>query len=487
MSEATAHPQGEVRWPQTLRIQFTDVTWLLLATGITCLAMLHAAGPIFDIDSYWHVLMGRDIWAHHRLSGNPSWSVHHNPHWQTGQWLSELGMAGLVHIAGWAGLAYMRIACTIATLLVLARTSYQSGNLKATCWVYSCVAAACVFDLQDRPASLSFILIPLLGVWALRALRANTLPSWWKPVALTAVWANFHGYWLLVPLVFLSVAVANLFHAVPPRRSADLRPALMAAACGVAAMANPGTYRVWTSLWAIHQAAALFIDEWAVTSLRIGSPVAATVLFGLVFAAWARRDRPVARPETVFMLGWVVFSLLAFRNVTVSMLLLAPLASTHIAEALPESLGGPSRRLRHGAAWVTLIAAMVSVGVAATTTRQPPWTPTALYRALAAEPGHKTVLNEYNIGGQILAYTEGRDSVTVDGRTDFYGRDYLAAWKNLINTGPGWRHTLTELRPTDAIISSNSTLYRALRAAGWTITAHDKGLALLRRPPASGR
>src|SRR5215470_10766736 len=94
-----------------------------LGLGAALYGLLLIAGErlLNDPDTYWHIAVGRWIWAHaavpstdpfsHTLPGAP-WLAH--------EWLSELILAGAYGALGWAGvvaLAALSVAASLALLM----------------------------------------------------------------------------------------------------------------------------------------------------------------------------------------------------------------------------------------------------------------------------------------------------------------------------------------------------------------------------------
>src|SRR4051812_4576999 len=79
-----------------------------------------ATSPINDIDSYWHVAIGREIAARHTLTGlGRQWLGVDAPPWDTSQWLSEVLMHGAVDRFGWTALPGLRLIAAAGLFAIL--------------------------------------------------------------------------------------------------------------------------------------------------------------------------------------------------------------------------------------------------------------------------------------------------------------------------------------------------------------------------------
>jgi hypothetical protein len=79
--------------------------------------------------------------------------------------------------------------------------------------------------------------------------------------------------------------------------------------------------------------------------------------------------------------------------------------------------------------------------------------------------------------GGYLIY-RGR-SVFFDGRSDFYGADFLKHYGRLVQVRPGWREYWDSFCFTHALLPSDAPLLAALTAAGWRTVYRDGTATLL--------
>jgi len=79
--------------------------------------------------------------------------------------------------------------------------------------------------------------------------------------------------------------------------------------------------------------------------------------------------------------------------------------------------------------------------------------------------------------GGYLIY-RGRQ-VFFDGRSDFYGAEFLKQYGRLVQVRPGWREYFDSFHFTHALLPKDAPLIPALSAAGWRMVYQDGTAVLL--------
>jgi hypothetical protein len=470
--------------------------YLLLAAVVIVAVPIRAAyGPIRDIDLYWHILVGRDI-----LSGTPvaeaarGWSFAPVPDtWISTQWLAEITFA---RIEAWGGLdafVWYRTATTVAAVAVLAAVTLWRRPVRAGVWVFALAGLSLAITAEDRSQQLTFILAPLVGWWAERLWRQGRLPRWWLVLPLVVVWANYHGGWVILPLALGLAMLARLVDSgwrdPAVRRALVLIVGSMLAACvSPSGLDNALAARRFTS-------STNLIIEWQAVNLRDWTSVPLIGLVLIVAVAWARgRQRP-SRGELVLVLGLLSFSVLAWRNLTPAVLMLAPILTGTLARALGEPDPTPPdaerpRLLRTSIAVVALGLVGAVIMAAAQNPVVDPSAPLKLFAKIKAAGAPQKVLNTYNASGPLLWFAGPPPHVTVgiDGRADRYGSEYADRYQNgLIQARPGWQSLFDQLEPTCALLWDQEALADVLvNQRHWVQVAREGSWVLLRAPDAPG-
>ncbi|HUS07048.1 MAG TPA: hypothetical protein VMZ52_12150, partial [Bryobacteraceae bacterium] len=75
----------------------------------------------------------------------------------------------------------------------------------------------------------------------------------------------------------------------------------------------------------------------------------------------------------------------------------------------------------------------------------------------------------------------GARKVFFDGRSDFYGSDYMKEYLNLIEVRPGWQAQVAKAGFTHALLPNRYSLIPGLQQLGWKVLYRDGTATLLER------
>ncbi len=494
MAQQQAAPDMAAASPDQAAGSGRVVPWALLAgIAVAALAIVLAARPILDIDLYWHLIVGDDI-----RSGVPvteagrGWSFAPVPDtWVSTQWLAEVVLSWLYSVGGWPALALYRVVTATAALGVVGLVTLRGRSVRAGVVPFALAAIALGSTTQERSQQLTYVLAPLVGWWAERLWRHGRLPRWWVVLPLTVVWANYHGGWILLPMMLVAAALARVVER-GVRDRVSWQALLLAVGCGLAAMVSPvGPANAFSAL-TFSRAASSQIAEWERVALWSdqGWQLGAALLLALLCWVFGR-SRP-RRGEVLLVVLLVAFGFLAYRNITPTALMLAPLLAGTMARALPE----PAPTPRDHAPLVTVAWCVAAIGVAVAVAvaflPDRAWhqdRPVALAQRIAEHPGPLRVLNTYNASGPLLWFGGGPEhvQVAIDGRTDRYGAAYIDRYLDtLLAARPGWSSELSRLDPDIALLYSNEALTGALVERGWRTVERSGPFSLLVPPGAVG-
>lgn len=446
------------------------------------LVVVIGRSPIQDPDIWWHRELGFEIVATRAVSGiGNTWAPFGDQAWVTTQWLSEVLVFALHSLAGWQSVVVLRVLVSAATLVALAATVLPGRPARAAVPVLALAAIGLTPGLtQDRPQSFGLLLAVPLGLWIARGLAAR-VPPWWQVVLLSALWANLHGSWVLVPAVFALLTVASLVD--PGLRSTWRQFATRAALSLLAGLLNPA---FWHSLVAIvrFRGQTSHITEWQPTLLLDTVALPFTILIVLVVLAWARqREIPVA--EIVVVIGLVGFALLAFRNVLFAYILLAPLIAQRLSHHVKTRPSGHVEA-RSLIAVGTVLAAAGLLTALAFAARSDPLRqvePLAIATTLAEVDGPKRILNDYNVAGVLVAFGGEGIELAIDGRADRYSPEYVDRHLGALSQLIDWEEVLTDVEPDYAVLATDQALPVHLSSLGWRTMLTD-GRYVLLMPPA---
>lgn len=452
--------------------------WTLFAALSAVGVLLLSAGPLRDVDRYWHISIGSEILSYRSLDFPEPWSFVRRPPWRSSAWLSEVVFVAIDALLGDLGFRLLRLFVGGATLALLARVLL---GRRPDVWgplVFSVVALQLFPFIVERPQLFSLPLLIWLAVVSQRVLCAGRVPPWWQVALVTYLWANLHGLWVLTP-VALTLAMLAVLLQSPTSARALVRPL---AACVLAAFAvgtlTPAGPRLLLTPFLLRDAAQ-GVREWQPTSLT--SPIAwgLLALLVLMFLGWARAREPIPVSEIVWTLAWAGFALLAVRNIPPATLLLAPVVLGRLQETFP----GVSSSLRVPRSWVAAVLVSGGLGALAVVSlvpNLPRGTPLALVARLSDLNEPVRLLNDPNVGGLVIAYAEPQVKVAVDGRADRYGAAFLGEYRDLMNLKPGWQVTLASLHPTHAFLLDDVPLALRLEEdPQWTVLDRADGYVVL--------
>lgn len=466
---------------------------LLLVVGFV---LTVSTTPINDVDSYWHVAIGRQLLDRHTVDGlGTSWLAEPAPPWRTSQWLSEVGMTGIVDAVGWRGLVVARLvilAALIAAILLttLPRRPAALGTAWASVTVLGLIGLA-----QDRPQTISLLFIALLARACAQLLTGVGGPRNAAVAVTCLVWAQLHPLWLLAPAAFALVLLGRLCD-----RRADpgvrLRPIAMNLLASLTGVLSPLGLAAFTLPLRFQQSTA-HISEWRPATIIDPTAGALAVLVLLAFLACARTPRSVPWSRLIWIGAWAAFAATAFRNLGPALLLTSPVALDCVDRAWGGRLRSWSRPNGLREAWALALAATLTLGVglgltATRLARLDPLRQTparSLAERLARSSTPVRVFNAYDTSGALVAFGGGKPRLAVDGRADMWGGAYIDKIIDAQGLAPGWQSTFTAFHPDAALLARRAPLAVLLVQQGsWSIAAQDDDYVLLmpRSPGARG-
>jgi hypothetical protein len=327
----------------------------------------------------------------------------------------------------------------------------------------------------------------------------------------SALWANVHASFFVGPLIFLIYAAGALLKslAYAPTGAATVRERSSAryylAAALVSALtplANPYGWHLYTHVFGYLTDSELLarIAEYQSFDFHLAgsAQIAAALLVGAAGGVLALGRR---RPEH-FLLA-ALFSFLALRSARVlplATLVLLPLANGAITHALEDARGlAPRLRrsldafLAYSARLRTLdaqgsgvllaplaiaacFALLQAPGVRAATGFPPDQFPVAAYSHI---PDGARLFAPDKFGGYLIYRSAGTRKVFFDGRSDFYGANFLKQYGRLVQVRPGWQQVWNSFGFSHALLPVDAPLAAALEQTGWRVTYRDRTAVLL--------
>lgn len=456
----------------------------IMALGVIWLGV-RASAPMTELDTWWHLRLGDEF--------RGGWSLHDPGQltpfatvpWVPTQWSLEVVGSYAVDWFGVAAapwLAGLGVVCLGVALFHACRS--QASALPAT--VASLAALGGISStISPRPQIASFVLLAVFVAAWLRT--AHDLRARWWLVPLGWVWACTHGLWF-VGVVLGALVVGGLALDRRADPATLRRLALVPLLGALAAAITPVGPRLVLAPFRVSGISS-FITEWAPPNFREPYATLTAALMVLVVVSWARRSEPVSWVRVLLLvqaLGWTVLSA---RTVALGAIIAAPLLAQEFSGWLKEGsthLSGMKRDRSVAVAVLVLGAAVVTVSMQV---KAPTPSPVGaeIDRQLAAAPDGSVVFNEYGFGGWLL--WEHRQVVPViDGLTESYSPEHLAAHTRTSLVMPGWRQLMDRTDPSYALLFAETPLALELREQrGWrqlarSVTPLGRGIVLLERP-----
>ncbi len=470
--------------------------------------VLASADNFADPDLWLHVITGLiilDTWHVPRHARYFTYSAGPVP-WRNHDWLSEVALAIAYGSLGVIGLKLLKLVCVTVTISALGFGLSKTAASRSTQRVILALAAAGLAPhTQYRPHL--FTLAILSVVLAMLATEVYERPvTLWPLVPLFAVWANFHGGWLVgLGALGLAAAVLGAQDIIGGRWPArGLKIAGVTVLCALATLLNP----VGTNLWyyVLHSVGDPLIKkimpdwiplltmlryDWRhapIESLELLIPLALYAGFALSLAvAPVASDAPMTAVAAAFVGG--AFYML--RNVPLGVIAAATPMAHHFG--LAGSRGAPVEPADDRSAFdtvagrITLGAAIVIVALAGgllsprLRTLHP--VPADAVAFMKRRGLHGNILNHFEWGAYIIWHLMPQSKIFIDGRAEEIYSDALMRQYALFFYGlPGGSAIFYEYPHDFILVSPNTGAYRTASAdQNWTVIYRDDVAVLFAR------
>lgn len=195
------------------RLPASARAWFVLASAVLLsLVALFAYAPIFAVDFFWHLELGKLIAEQRAIPRIDTFSsVHPERPYVQFQWLWELLVYGVHQLAGLRGIRLFQVLMLTGSFVVLGRASHRLLHSRALGFAF-CALALVLFEdrFQQRPSATALGFVALvLPLWVDPAQRDRPR-AWLFTGTVACLWSNLHsGESLLMVLGFGALAAGS--------------------------------------------------------------------------------------------------------------------------------------------------------------------------------------------------------------------------------------------------------------------------------------
>ena len=445
----------------------------LVAATVTlfyCLFLFQGYQKLFrDSDAGWHIRTGETILATGQFPrADPYSFTRAGEPWFAWEWGSDV-LAGAAHrAAGLSGVALLYGVAIAASVWLWFRLHWAvEGNFLLACAMAPLMLTTCSLHWLARPHVFGWLFLLCAVLWA----ETGAWKRVWLLAIFMALWANLHASF------FLGIAVA-LLYAIGGRVSWWTVPV-----CAIAPLANPYGWHLYQHVFRYLTDSELLSRIGEYQSFDYHTPgswqVMATVILGIAGGTLAATQRRWERFGLAMLIS--AMALRSARGLPLAALVLLPLANGAITTTW--NPGAYVKRLRAlDARFYGLALAPAMVLAAFFLLRHlPVGFPRDQFPvdAYAHIPAEARLFAPDKFGGYLIYRSNGTRKVFFDGRSDFYGAEFLKQYGRMVQVRPGWRATWDSFHFTHALIPNDFPLIPALEQIGWRVVYQDGTATLL--------
>jgi hypothetical protein len=439
-------------------------------TAFYCLFLFQGYQKLFrDSDAGWHIRTGERILATHELPRTDPYSfTRAGQPWFAWEWLSDVTVGAVHHVAGLRGVAVFYSAVIAAGVWLWFRLHWElAGDFLIACAMAPLLLTTSSIHWLARPHVLGWLFLIAAVMYAERT-------RWSLPLVFvfTAVWANIHPSFVLACAISFLVCI----------RERSARAFAAVAVTAIAPLVNPYGWRLYQHLWNYLTDSALLSRIGEFQSFDFHAPgsgqITATVILGMIGGTLALTQGRLY--HFALAVAITAMALRSARALPLCALVLLPIANGAIARQFPiaysKRLRAIDARFRGYALAPAAVLALALLVRAVPAGFAPSDFPVAAYDHI---PAGARLFAPDKFGGYLIYRSNGALKVFFDGRSDLYGADFLQQYGRLVQVRPGWRNYWDTFHFTHALLPNDAPLLAALEQAGWTPVYRDSTATLL--------
>ena len=477
-----------------------------------------------DSDTGWHIRTGEWILSNHSVPATDIFSfTKPGSPWFAWEWLSDVLMAAVHHVAGLQGIVLLSLVFLGLTSTCIYRNAVaESGHRLIAIVMTSLAMAASTIHWLARPHLVTPLLAAVFLGTLIRAQRSGKPHFLLVLPPLTILWVNLHGGFFTGIVLLITYAVGSVVEDFIQEdrfcvRTRAKNYALTAVACLAASVINPYGYRLH-----IHVAQYLGtsfyiqrISEFQSPDFHSFSAAYFETLLVLAIAAAFWHFASGRLIQVMLLLSWAHLALFSVRNIPIFAVVAAPSIASALREWLeysrttssPKWLRQFSNRVSDLEAGLQFIAshrkrdrlhcipslAVLTLGVllaypghfkALNAEFDPNRFPVMAASALSQQtaPNSIRLYANWQWGGYLIYRLWPSFKVFDDGRTDFYGPVFVLDGLDVWNAKSNWSAIMAEYDVNAALLPVDSALTTVLRERpDWTSIYQDRVAVLFER------
>lgn len=500
---------GNSRWCIRLFPSLTDFAFILPAF-ILCAFLHGSARLLMDGDTGWHIRTGEWILQHGTVPKTDIFSFT-KPHeaWFAWEWGWDVLFALIHRASGLAGVAFVNacILCVVSALLFRLVRRCCGNHVLSLVFTLVGISGSSIHWLA-RPHLFSWVLVLVFLHVLLSAEQGNLKLLWWLPL-LTVLWTNVHGGFFVGILLISISAAGEMCKAVFGEKAswasayANARPYLVcAAACAAATLVNPYGWHLHQHIFSYLSDSRLLdrISEYQSVSFHHGGALffEGMLLCGAGAIWWCVQKGRFAAALAILL--WAHLALLSGRNIPLFLLIASPWAAcmfqdifgamewsprfAKVAAGIREACRemAPFERMERWHLVSVLTVLLLAVTFASAKPGSQPHFDEKQF-PIEAVPNlaslSKSRIFTYDQWSDYLIYRFPQTKVFMDGRSDFYGSDFVDIYLGTINAAYNWETHLSRFGVDTVVVKTDAPLAAVLKQSPKWRVLFDNGTVIV--------
>ena len=503
-------------WTRWVLPSFADVFFLVLA-GI--LAFSPASATLLsDADTGWHIRNGEFILATRSVPRTDLFSYTRAGHpWYAWEWLYDLVIAGIHHVAGLNGVVLFTAVIIAATFALLFRFLLRrSGSFAVAVALTLLAAAAAQVHMLARPHVLSW-LFTLLWVEALYRFEEGKRSAllWLPPLML--LWVNTHGGFILGLVLLALFGCACIWDSLTAPSEGDRQKIIALAgtfcACLAVTLLTPYGYELHIHIYQYLSNGFLMnsINEFMSPNFHASGYGYFELFILLSILGVALGSTRLAATDLLVLLFALHAGLFSARNIPLAAILMslatAPLwagilsrgaepgarprwlgSLLEIVNDISASMAGLEKQFRGHLLAIAALAAGTAIVLnggrvcskqIVSARFNDKLLPVKAAEFIAQKGIHDHLFNSDGWSGYLIYRLYPGTKVFFDDRHDFYGEAFIKEYLKTANAGWQWREALDKYQVKWVLIATDSPLAGVLKQSRDWRAEYDDGMAIV--------